>query len=1486
MNAVKSYITFLKEYKKLLERGVKDILASSNASNFIWLNDVENLLEAGICDSVLPKLFTPEFIKVEKIFALDKPLLPEITISNLFSAEIFFDFVKNGFFSKSNDSESLRQYKDSTEGEINAEKIKTYKRSKEIYSKLFRAYNDIKNDSNLEIVLSLGLIQYAKKNNSNKFSKTNQHLFHFPLTLEISSKNSISLKFSESGAPYADFFFLNSAPIEKKVLSNIIEVFDAKIEELGFEYIYQQDFQELIANNLQKISDSSAFDAYFNKPESDVYREDFFRISFSPAINIKYQKPRFFEKLTDSIIAHNDLNPDTGTLFNFLVRDPSTLYKNSHPKQNYFIDELYAENKESFSSLNAEEDFSVFFPLPYNTEQKNIYKNYLKNRLTVVTGPPGTGKSHTIVNILCTLLAQGKRVLVTAQTDKALESLLGKIPENFDDLIFTKIELENKKDRFSLGNSIERISDLLTKSYVVNIDNKLLDLDRLKAAYVKSKGEIINSLESEYSTVSLNESFSNLKPYQIVEKFLKKDPKEFNWIRDNLIEFNVADFQKLKSILIKYQQLGDCEVSTFETLDIDLESIYNKLKDFDPTQLFQLKEKNQTKSIALGLNVQNRDKLLSIDLDGIIEQIKDFTNSDLVMKSAQEIDRLSASLHSNFESCDLTTNKTYSEIIENQTKYLLDIETYQAHLTDQNVSFFKRFTGSFKKVEYLEDFTIDGKKCNTRDEIIKLKSLIEKISLLGKKFKLLKDTGFVFVLDERANVNEKFSQFEDILAQIERNKQLLNKTRLDTGLVNFSRFINLPIEDIDGIREKAILYREDLTDLVQLDRQIRNLTEILKAVNLVIEKSKLKRLFIEFLPIHNIENEDKYQGLLDKIRSINERLQKENEFRRIVSYLTEHLPKTFPDLKKINSEYFTMENIDYSATSQYLENKLSINLQASTEKISRLNDEISKKKCEILFDLGKSNFKKKFDNDEIDAFINVLKEYKYNLSQSNRKIRDQVKYQILCRKNSIAISKKLSCWVMKFNDVLNSVGHEPEIFDCIIVDEASQLDFNSLILGYYGKSIIIVGDDKQTSPSSLTAADGNDFDSIKNEYLEFLGPNVIHIKSDNSLFNLSEMIAGTSNLTLKEHFRCVPELIEFSKNYFYNNSLRPLKQLNSNRLPPKKTVFVDNAISEDNIVYEEILQIKECLKSMLTDPSYKTKSIGVVSLGYTKHTEKLKDVKEDLVAEFGSELIDSFKLIIEDSPKFQGDERDVMLVSLGVALDYEASLNNRNARPSAIINDDDKKRKINVALSRAKEQMILFHSVKNDNLGPQDFRREIINFFYSEVKPLQPLILDSFNIQRDRLNVPTPFDSWFEFDIANSLIGHGYKHIQPQYKVKENEQYFNQKLNKNVYVNFKIDLVVFNNGKTVAIECDGDPFHSLPEDVAYDIERQEFLERIGWRVYRILYSTFRRNPSDEMERLISFIEANTRVDIHSSTKFAKLGMDRIGHNLKEETSSF
>jgi MoxR-like ATPase len=81
--------------------------------------------------------------------------------------------------------------------------------------------------------------------------------------------------------------------------------------------------------------------------------------------------------------------------------------------------------------LDAEE---VYFPLPANREQRQIVKAITGRRGVLVQGPPGTGKSHTIANLVCHLLATGKRVLITAETGRALKVLKEKLPADMQPL--------------------------------------------------------------------------------------------------------------------------------------------------------------------------------------------------------------------------------------------------------------------------------------------------------------------------------------------------------------------------------------------------------------------------------------------------------------------------------------------------------------------------------------------------------------------------------------------------------------------------------------------------------------------------------------------------------------------------------------------------------------------------------------------------------------------------------------------------------------------------------------------------------------------------------------------------------------------------------------------------------------------------------------------------------------------------------------------
>ena len=93
------------------------------------------------------------------------------------------------------------------------------------------------------------------------------------------------------------------------------------------------------------------------------------------------------------------------------------------------------------ASLDGEPEASAFsapqeiyFPLPANREQRRIVEAISHRRGVLVQGPPGTGKSHTIANLVCHLLASGKKVLITAETGRALKVLKSKLPEDIQPL--------------------------------------------------------------------------------------------------------------------------------------------------------------------------------------------------------------------------------------------------------------------------------------------------------------------------------------------------------------------------------------------------------------------------------------------------------------------------------------------------------------------------------------------------------------------------------------------------------------------------------------------------------------------------------------------------------------------------------------------------------------------------------------------------------------------------------------------------------------------------------------------------------------------------------------------------------------------------------------------------------------------------------------------------------------------------------------------
>ncbi|RLA97767.1 MAG: hypothetical protein DRG83_15370, partial [Deltaproteobacteria bacterium] len=414
---------------------------------------------------------------------------------------------------------------------------------------------------------------------------------------------------------------------------------------------------------------------------------------------------------------------------------------------------------------------------------------------------------------------------------------------------------------------------------------------------------------------------------------------------------------------------------------------------------------------------------------------------------------------------------------------------------------------------------------------------------------------------------------------------------------------------------------------------------------------------------------------------------------------------------------------------------------------------------------------------------------------------------------------KIPAWIMPLHKLWETVEPVPGLFDTVIVDEASQAGIESLVLLLLAKRIIVVGDDQQNSPEAVGIAE-DDIARLAREHLRmFQFQN--EFRPDTSLYDHAERAFGNV-ISLREHFRCVPEIIRFSNELCYQDApLIPLRQPPSKekRLPSLVSIFVENGACEGKgarlINRAEAEAIVEKIKVCIEDPAYAGKTMGVIVLQGEAQAELIeKMLSEVLEPKFRSER----KLQCGTPATFQGDERDVIFLSLVVAP-------NHRFRALTGLND---KRRFNVAMSRARDQVWLFHSVQLHDLNPIDLRYQLLKFFSTSgevifkehYEELERLEREAKYRPRQPGTQPEPYDSWFEVDVALELLRRGYR-IRPQYEM----------------AGYRIDLVIEGLDARLAVECDGEHWHG-PDRYEYDIARQRQLERAGWKFVRIRESEF------------------------------------------------
>ena len=405
------------------------------------------------------------------------------------------------------------------------------------------------------------------------------------------------------------------------------------------------------------------------------------------------------------------------------------------------------------------------------------------------------------------------------------------------------------------------------------------------------------------------------------------------------------------------------------------------------------------------------------------------------------------------------------------------------------------------------------------------------------------------------------------------------------------------------------------------------------------------------------------------------------------------------------------------------------------------------------------------------------------------------------------------CWIMPHYRVSESLPAELGCFDLVVIDEASQSDLTALPSLLRAKKVLIVGDDKQVSPEGV----GLEEEKIRSLMSRFLGNQVEtyrpQMSPERSIYDLFKVVFAKSAVMLKEHFRCVGPIIEYSKREFYNHELRPLRMPKaSERLdPPLIDVVVEDGYRNGDVNRPEARFIVDEIKAIVADPNMGGRSIGVVSLLADKQALL---IWERLTDELGPEVMQRHRIACGDARTFQGKERDIMFLSM-------VSAPNEVGAP---LSRDTFAQRFNVAASRARDRMYLVRSVELEHLSEADrLRRSLIGHFAA------PFAQDEVRVEDLRKLCESPF----EREMYDELTQRGYW-VTPQVRVGQ----------------YRIDMVVEgHNDARLAVECDGDKYHGA-DKWADDMQRQRVLERAGWVFWRCFASAFIRRRKEMLEDLL------------------------------------
>lgn len=931
-------------------------------------------------------------------------------------------------------------------------------------------------------------------------------------------------------------------------------------------------------------------------------------------------------------------------------------------------DSTTSNNTDNLDNLKKPEEVAI--PLGADSSQIKAIIDCADGKSFVLDGPPGTGKSQTIVNMIVNAFYNGKSVLFIAEKMAALEV----VKKRIDDINLGYFCLELHSNKANKKNVLEQIKKALENERIKAPDD-FLEYSNL----LKEKRDELNKLIKKTHELKFLDTLANcIIKYESLKEY---DPKitdndklylTYTNVSINNILDLVNDLKSLSSIRGEYSK------NPFYAFLLDN---YSFSKEADIINLI-LKLKVDIK--VLENNFIDFKKTLSSDLinsrfdiEVVYEILKliysnDLSFNTLFSEEIYEKDEINKEVISK----GIVVNKIYEKLILN---FKSDIFNFDANKTSILLNSIKhkkiRFFFAKKKIiKELKRYLLTKKyKINEKE----LFNILDSLNLYNNNVNFISNNSeFLYKLFEK-DLFDSYSKINLLYDNTLNFKILIDKIicpKIDDKIALIIAFKNIKSNisnsDIENYKIKILI--NDFNNLINSEENLNK--DFLFDYNLIRQSNEYfsdyeNEINTMLDNINRINDISSLNGIINKLKVLNvhEKLIDDLKSGKVYSY----------DFEKYFLCYFYYNLIFEYFNDSYFTEFNGLLFNQAINKYNTLLDDYTA----LVIKETASRVTKNFPTSKVEYAKSTMI---YNLQKCIKNGGYKTTIRNILNDFEPLIRQICPCFLMSPLSAAQYLSVESKKFDIVIFDEASQIPTSEAIGAISrGNSLIVAGDPEQMPPTNFFKANITDDEIISSS------------QNYDDLESLLEdsLALGLPRNRLLWHYRSQHEsLIAFSNNNFYDNKLYTFPSPDD-KISKVKFNYLADSIYESGINKKEANAIFEEVKRRFDDPVLCKKSIGIVTFNI-KQQELILDMINDLLDEnpkynnINEENTD--KIFVKNLENVQGDERDVIMFSIGFGYNKDNKFN-LSFGPLSL---DKGERRLNVAVTRARSEMIVFSSIK------------------------------------------------------------------------------------------------------------------------------------------------------------------------------------------------